>query len=52
MGPLSFIGGDTLQSFSPHTRARVVWIFFSKRVISSRLALTSACSASISATMA
>ena len=36
----------------PQMRARVVWIFCSKRVISSRLAATSACSASISATMA
>ncbi len=37
---------------SPQMRERVAWIFFSKRVISSRLAATSACSASISATMA
>ncbi len=40
------------SSSSPQTRARVAWIFFSKRVISSRLAETKACSASISATMA
>ena len=37
---------------SPQMRVRVDWIFFSMRVINSRLAATSACSASISATMA
>ena len=36
----------------PQTRARVAWIFCSKREINSPLAATSACSASISATMA
>ena len=36
----------------PHTRARVACIFFSKRAISSRLAATNNCSASISTTMA
>ena len=36
----------------PQTRARVAWIFCAKRVMSSRLAATSTCSASISATMA
>ncbi len=39
-------------SFSPQMRARVAWIFFSNPAISLRLAATSACSASISATMA
>lgn len=37
---------------SPQTRANTAWIFFSMRTMSSRLASTSARSASISATMA
>lgn len=44
-----FIGSG---SSSPQIRARVAWIFFSILATSSRLASTSACSASISATMA
>lgn len=43
---------DYMLDSSPPTRARVAWIFFSKRVISSRFVATNACSASISAAMA
>src|SRR5487761_829325 len=49
--PFIFLQLSAGSTSSPQTRARVAWIFFSKRAISSRLAATSACSASISATM-